>query len=136
MRHIGLLLAFCLLAFVASDVMYIAERWADFESDDAARHIQFQVAGTAVVIWHCLLAWRAWHRPVHGKLVLSFLGLFALTVLFFGFLPIYKHEATSGSGPIFLGISALAAIGIMAWAWHVAGAPNNSFKPKPLRGSA
>jgi len=136
MRHIGLLLAFCLLAFVASDVIYIAERWADFESDDAARHIQFQVAGAAMVIWHCLLTRRAWHRPVHGKLALSFLGLSALTVLFFAFLPIYKHEATSGSGPIFLGISLFSAIGIMAWAWRVAGAPNNAFKPKPLRSLA
>ena len=36
MRYIGLLLALCLLAFIANDVIYMAERWADFKSDDAA----------------------------------------------------------------------------------------------------
>lgn len=131
MRYLGLLLAFCLLAFVVSDVFYIAERWADFETDDAARHIQFQAVGAAVAIWHFCITWRAWRRPVHGKLTLSFLSLFALTVLFFAFLPDFKHEATSGYGPTFLGISLLSAIGIMAWAWYVSGAPNNSLGDFP-----
>ena len=135
MRYIGLLLALCLLAFIANDVIYMAERWADFKSDDAARHIQFQAAGVVVAIWHCWLTWRAWDRPVHGRLLLSFLGLFVLAVLFFLFLPLFRHDGVSG-GPVFLGASLLAAIGVMAWGWRVAGAPNNSFKPKPHRGGA
>ncbi|RYE71219.1 MAG: hypothetical protein EOO81_06440 [Oxalobacteraceae bacterium] len=117
-------------------MIFITERWADFESDDAARHIQFQVAGLLVVIWYCFLTWRAWHRPVHGKLVVLFLSLLALSVLFFAFLPIYKHGVTPGSAPVFLGILLLSAIGIMFLAWRVAGAPNNSFKPNPHQGGA
>ena len=135
MRYIGLLLVLCLLAFIANDVIYMAERWADFEPDNAARHIKLQVAEVVAAIWHCWLTWRAWDRPVHGRLLLSFLSLLSLAVLFFLCLPLFKHDGVSG-GLVFLSISLLAAIGLMAWGWCVAGAPNNSFKPKPHRGGA
>ncbi|MFC5571580.1 hypothetical protein ACFPN1_16110 [Lysobacter yangpyeongensis] len=84
---------------------------------------------------------RTWIRPVAGAL----LGLLVAPMPPPGMLPIIPPNLLSvlldgssyPSNPVWAAASTAVSVVLFAWlGWRLRVPPNNSFKPKPLRGSA